>query len=208
MYYGSMWKDYTVWQAAPWIAHRLGARTRYAVEYDNVSCGTPVALRLARDMLLAEDELRNVLVVAACRESYLLDYANERSRFMFNFGDGAVAGLLAKGAPNALLGCYGLTDGSFSLQVKVNSGGSVDYLGGERYLDVTDPAVDEGGARRGQPAELRRGGGGRARARRARRSRRRLPLRDPHEALDARRACSARSGSRPTAPPTSTTRAT
>jgi 3-oxoacyl-[acyl-carrier-protein] synthase III len=140
MYYGSMWKDYTVWQAAPWIAQRIGARNAYAVEYDNVSCGTPVALRIARDMLLAEDELRNVLVVAACRESYLLDYSNERSRFMFNFGDGAVAGLLAKGAPNALLGCYGVTDGSFSLQVKVNSGGSVDYRGDERYLDVTDPA--------------------------------------------------------------------
>ena len=90
---------------------RPGSRTAsarlraYAVEYDNVSCGTPVALRIARDMLLAEDELRTVLVVAACRESYLLDYANERSRFMFNFGDGAVAGLLAKdGGRNELLG--------------------------------------------------------------------------------------------------------
>src|SRR5581483_3834740 len=48
MYYGSMWKDYAVWQAAPWIAHRLGASRAYAVEYDNVSCGTPVALRIAR----------------------------------------------------------------------------------------------------------------------------------------------------------------
>ena len=108
MYYGSMWKDYAVWQAAPWIAHRIGATRAYAVEYDNVSCGTPVALRIARDMLLAEDELRTVLVVAACRESYLLDYANERSRFMFNFGDGAVAGLLVKdGGRNELLGCHG-----------------------------------------------------------------------------------------------------
>src|SRR5581483_8280378 len=89
MYYGSMWKDYAVWQAAPWIAHRIGASRAYAVEYDNVSCGTPVALRIARDMLRAEDELQTILVVAACRESYLLDYANERSRFMFNFGDGA-----------------------------------------------------------------------------------------------------------------------
>ena len=96
MYYGSMWKDYAVWQAAPWIAHRIGASHAYAVEYDNVSAGTPVALRIARDMLRAEDELRTILVVAACRESYLLDYENERSRFMFNFGDGAVAGLLVK----------------------------------------------------------------------------------------------------------------
>jgi 3-oxoacyl-[acyl-carrier-protein] synthase-3 len=141
MYFGSMWKDYAVWQASPWIAHRIGATRAYAVEYDNVSCGTPVALRLARDMLLAEDELRTVLVVAACRESYLLDYTNARSRFMFNFGDGAVAGLLVKdGGRNALLGCHGITDGTFSLQVKVPSGGSVSPNGGYRYLDVADPA--------------------------------------------------------------------
>ena len=141
MYYGSMWKDYAVWQAAPWIAHRIGATHAYCVEYDNVSCGTPVALRIARDMLRAEEELRRILVVAACRESYLLDYTNERSRFMFNFGDGAVAGLLEKdGGRNELLGCYGITDGSFSLQVKVPSGGSVSPNGGYRFLDVADPA--------------------------------------------------------------------
>jgi 3-oxoacyl-[acyl-carrier-protein] synthase III len=141
MYYGSMWKDYSVWQAAPWIAHRIGATRAYAVEYDNVSCGTPVALRMARDMLLAEDELNTMLVVAACRESYLLDYGNERSRFTFNFGDGAVAGLLVKdGGRNEVLGCYGVTDGSFSLQVKVPAGGSVSPNGGYRFLDVADPS--------------------------------------------------------------------
>jgi 3-oxoacyl-[acyl-carrier-protein] synthase-3 len=145
MYYGSMWKDYSVWQAAPWIAHRIGASNAYAVEYDNVSCGTPVALRVARDMLLAEDDLRTILVVAACRESYLLDYTNERSRFMFNFGDGAVAGLLVKdGGRNELLGCHGITDGSLSLQVKVPSGGSVSPNGGYRFLDVADPAEMKG----------------------------------------------------------------
>jgi 3-oxoacyl-[acyl-carrier-protein] synthase-3 len=146
MYYGSMWKDYAVWQAAPWIAHRIGANNAYAVEYDNVSCGTPVALRIARDMLRAEEELQRVLVVAACRESYLLDYGNERSRFMFNFGDGAVAGLLVKdGGRNELLGCHGITDGTFSLQVKVPSGGSVSPNGGYRFLDVADPTSMKNG---------------------------------------------------------------
>jgi 3-oxoacyl-[acyl-carrier-protein] synthase III len=141
MYFGSMWKDYSIWQVAPWIAHRIGASNAYAVEYDNVSCGTPVALRIARDMLIAEDDLRTVLVVAASRESYLLDYDNQRSRFMFNFGDGAVAGLLVKdGGRNEVLGCHGVTDGAFSLQVKVPSGGSVSPNGGYRYLDVMDPA--------------------------------------------------------------------
>jgi 3-oxoacyl-[acyl-carrier-protein] synthase III len=151
LYYGSMWKDYPVWQAAPWIAHRLGCRNAYALEYANVSCGTPVALRLARNFLLAEPELRNVLLVAACRESYLLDYGNERSRFMFNFGDGAVAGLLTRDAPHRLLGAHAVTDGSFSLQVKVPAGGSVEpasaesVAGRRHYLDVADPAQMKGG---------------------------------------------------------------
>ena len=60
MYYGSTWKDYGVWQVAPWIAHRLGCSNAYALEYDNVSMGTPVALRAARALLVAEPEWRNV----------------------------------------------------------------------------------------------------------------------------------------------------
>jgi 3-oxoacyl-[acyl-carrier-protein] synthase-3 len=150
MYYGSMWKDYSVWQAAPWIAHRVGCTNAFAVEYDNVSHGTSIALRIARDMVRAEDEIERILVVAACRESYLLDYGNERSRFMFNFGDGAVAGLLvaereSNELRNELLGAHAITDGSYSLQVKVASGGSVSPNGGYRFLDVADPATMKGG---------------------------------------------------------------
>jgi 3-oxoacyl-[acyl-carrier-protein] synthase-3 len=151
LYFGSMWKDYPVWQAAPWIAHRLGCNDAYALEYANVSCGTPVALRLARNFLVAEPELRNVLLVAACRESYLLDYTNERSRFMFNFGDGAVAGLLTKDGGHELCGSHAITDGSFSLQVKVPAGGSVEPASAEsvaarrHFLDVADRAQMKGG---------------------------------------------------------------
>jgi 3-oxoacyl-[acyl-carrier-protein] synthase-3 len=151
MYYGSLWKDYPVWQASPWIAHRLGCRNAYALEYANVSCGTPVALRLARNFLRAEPELRNVLVVAASRESHLLDYGNERSRFMFNFGDGAVAGLVTRDRGHEILGCHALTDGSFALQVKVPAGGSVEPASVEtvnarrHFLDVADPAEMKGG---------------------------------------------------------------
>jgi 3-oxoacyl-[acyl-carrier-protein] synthase III len=145
MYFGSMWRDYSVWQVAPNIAHRLGATNAFALEFDNVSHGSPIALRVARDLLRAEPELSNVLVVAACRESYLLDYANERSRFMFNFGDGAVAGLLVGDtAHNEVLGSHAITNGAYSLQVKVPGGGSVDP-DGYRFLDVADPASMKGG---------------------------------------------------------------
>lgn len=144
VYFGSSWKEYPVWQAAPWIAHRLGCTRAFALELDYVSCGAPVALRVCRDLVVAEPELHTVLAVAASRESHLLDYGNERSRFMFNFGDGAVAALLVEDdAPaNELLGSATVTDGSLSLQVKVPQGGSVEpSLDGRRYLDVVDPAA-------------------------------------------------------------------
>jgi 3-oxoacyl-[acyl-carrier-protein] synthase-3 len=152
LYYGSMWKDYAVWQAAPWIAHRLGCDRAYAVEYDNVSMGTPVALRTARALLVAEPEWQTALIVAASRESYLLDYGNERSRFMFNFGDGAVAGLLTADVDrNVILGSHAITDGSFALQVKVPAGGSVEppsieTVSRRRHcLDVADPSAMKNG---------------------------------------------------------------
>ena len=59
---------------------------------------------------------------------------------MFNFGDGAAAGLLVRGDwENELLGSHAITDGSLSLQVKVPGCGSVEWAGGYRYLDVADP---------------------------------------------------------------------
>jgi 3-oxoacyl-[acyl-carrier-protein] synthase-3 len=140
VYFGSSWKEWPVWQAAPWIAHRLGCERAWALELDYVSCGAPIALRVCRDLLAAEPELRSVVAVGACRESYLLDYANERSRFMFNFGDGAVAAIIAKDAPaNELLGSAAITDGSLSLHVKVPQGGSIHpETDGGRFLDVDD----------------------------------------------------------------------
>jgi 3-oxoacyl-[acyl-carrier-protein] synthase-3 len=147
VYFGSTWKDYPVWQVAPWITTRLGCTNAFAVEFDQVSCGTPVAMRMARNLLVAEPELRNVLLVAACRESYLLDYTNERSRFMFNFGDGGVAGLLVCDHPeNEVLRSSTITDGTLSLQVKVPAGGSAapawsENDGNGRFkLDVADIA--------------------------------------------------------------------
>ena len=97
-----------------------------------------------------------MLVVAACRESYLLDYTNERSRFMFNFGDGAVAGLLVGDAGrNEVLGAHAITDGV----VLAAGEGAGRRLGRSGRLPVPRrrrPGVDEGRSRPGVAAELRR----------------------------------------------------
>ncbi|MDX1657484.1 MAG: 3-oxoacyl-ACP synthase [Nitriliruptorales bacterium] len=147
VYYGSTWKDRAVWQAAPDIQHRLGCTNAFSLELEYVSCGTPVALRVCKDLLVAEPELTTVLAVAACKESQLIDYTNERARFTFNFADGAVAGLLvADQTTNEVLGSHMITDGRFSRDVYVPAGGSVEPASHEtvdadrHMLDVPDPA--------------------------------------------------------------------
>lgn len=147
VYYGSTFKDHPVWQAAPRIAHELGCHEAFALELDYVSCGTPVALRVCRDLLVAEPDVTTVLAVAACRESHLVDFDNPRARFTYNFADGAAAALLRSDHDrNHVLGSHMITDGSFSHHVKVPAGGSVEpashasVAAGHHLLDVTDPA--------------------------------------------------------------------
>ncbi len=124
-YFGSMWKDYDVWSAAPKIQHLLGAERAWALELSYVSCGTPIALKVVGDMMRADPALQTAVVVGACRESHLLDYANHRSRFMYNFGDGAAAAVLARGgAGHEVVATAVITDGSFADDVAVYGGGS------------------------------------------------------------------------------------
>ncbi len=148
VYFGSTWKDHPVWHAAPRITQLLGCTRAFALELDYVSCGAPVALRVTRDLLVAEPELRTALIVAASRESALVDYANPRARFMYPFGDGAVAGLLVRGRRTGqVLGSHMVTDGSLADQVRVPAGGSVEpasvasVVQRRHGLDVAEPAA-------------------------------------------------------------------
>ncbi|MGH2728827.1 MAG: 3-oxoacyl-[acyl-carrier-protein] synthase III C-terminal domain-containing protein, partial [Actinomycetota bacterium] len=111
------------------------------------SAGAPVALKIARDMLVADREIRSILMVAAARESGIIDYSNPRSRFAHNFGDGAVAVLLRRDSGGGeLLGTSLISDGSFAHHVHVPAGGSVHPAShdtveaGMHFLDVIDGA--------------------------------------------------------------------
>lgn len=144
-YFGSSYKDFPVWQAAPLVAHCIGADRAFALELDYVSCGGTMALRVCRDLMVAEPHLERVLLVGAAREAALLDYANRRSRFMINFGDGAAAALLTRDPHGPqVLASAAITDGSLSLQVKVPVGGSAHpWRDGDPppRLEVSDPVA-------------------------------------------------------------------
>ena len=146
IYCGSPHKEYPVWLAAPRIQHLLGARRAWAFEVGGVSAGAPIALRVAADMMSADDGPRTALLVAASREAELIDYRNPRTRFLFNFGDGATAAVLVRGlVRNRVLRSAFRTDGAFSHHVRVPAGGSRRPASAETVreglhaLEVVDP---------------------------------------------------------------------
>lgn len=143
--HGSEHKDHLVWNAASKIMHNIGANNAYAFEMYALCAGAPIAIHTARALMLADSRLNYVMLAAGSRENDLINFRNERSRFMFNFGAGGGAMLLQRNATqNLILGASAYTDGSLSETViltenAVASGESAvvgEVLG---RLDVTDP---------------------------------------------------------------------
>ncbi|WP_342540024.1 3-oxoacyl-ACP synthase [Heyndrickxia sp. FSL K6-6286] len=146
IYFGSPHKDYYVWSSAPKIQYELGAKNAYAFEIMNVSSCFPIALKVAKDMIAADSSIQNILLVGGCKESQVVDYANPRSRFMFNFADGGSAALVTRDSTESeILGSAILTDGSFHDDVRTPAGGSKHFASHEtveknlHYIDVKDP---------------------------------------------------------------------
>lgn len=148
LYHGSEYKDHVVWSAAAAIADRLGADGAYATESHTLCASTPIAIRGTR-ALLATGDIDAALHVTASREEDLIDYTNEDSSFMFNFGSGAAAYVLERNAPErARLTVHqsaARTDGSFADDVVMPAGGSrrppspTTVEQGLHTLDVPDP---------------------------------------------------------------------
>lgn len=113
--HGSEYKDHVVWNAAGKIQHEVGAVNAFAFEMYALCAGAPIAMNMARSMMLADPALETVLLAAASRENDLINLSNPRARFMFNFGAGGGAMILRRGADkNVILGASAITDGSLS----------------------------------------------------------------------------------------------
>lgn len=147
-YFGSKAMDYQVWSASPKVIDLLDIPNAWALEMANVSCGGPVAVATAAGLLNGDPSIRNLLLVGGCRESHLLDYTNQRSRFMFNFGDGGAAVVMSNTIEprHEVLSYRIISDGQFADDVAVYAGGtripaSHDTVDARRhFLDVGDPA--------------------------------------------------------------------
>lgn len=125
IYHGSEYKNHFVWSAATRVQYLLGAENAAAFEIYALCAGAPIAFKTARSMMRDDPSLKHVLLVTASRENDLVDYKNERARFMFNFGAGGGAVLLKRGhTANEVLAAAVVSDGTLSKSVVMEAGGS------------------------------------------------------------------------------------
>lgn len=131
------WKEYLLWTAGIKLAYEIGATRAWAMDVQ-MRCGTTIAaLKLARDMIVADPEINTILIAGGYRNGDLINYRNHRTSFMFNLAAGGGALLLRRGWPaNHILGSHMMTDGFMSEHVVVPASGTRQF--------PTDAAVAEG----------------------------------------------------------------
>ncbi|MBK3495036.1 3-oxoacyl-ACP synthase [Viridibacillus sp. YIM B01967] len=146
IYIGEEHKEYPLWTAAIKIQEEIGALNAWAFDVQ-LRCGTTImAMKVAKSLMLADDNIHTVLLAGGYRNHDFIDYTNERTRFMNNLGAGGGAMILQKDVKeNIVLESDLITDGSFSEDVVVPVGGTKKPLtpellqSGAYKLDVLDP---------------------------------------------------------------------
>lgn len=143
---GEEHKEYPLWTSAIKIQEEIGAYHAWAFDVA-LRCGTTImAMKVAKSLMFSDPSIETVLLAGGYRNGDLIDYENERTRFMFNLGAGGGAMILQKNyGKNTVLEADLITDGSFSEDVVVPVGGTKNPLTEEHLreglyrLDVTDP---------------------------------------------------------------------
>ncbi len=111
--FGEEWKEYPLTTSACYIQDRIGAKNAWGIDVQNRCCTTVSAMKLAKDILIADDEVKTILVAGGYRNCDFIDFTDSGVSFMFNLAAGGGAVILQKGyEKNQLLGTHIMSDGS------------------------------------------------------------------------------------------------
>lgn len=121
---GEEWKEYPLTTSAIYIQEQIGAKNAWSIDVQQ-RCGTCVAaMKIAKDMMIADPEIETVMIVGGYRNGDLVDYSDKNVSMMFNLSAGGGAIILQRNyRKNVLLGSHFLTDGTMARDAGVEIGG-------------------------------------------------------------------------------------
>ncbi len=122
---GEEWKEYPLTTTAIYIQEKIGALNAWAFDLQQRCCTTVSAMKVAKDMMIADDSINTVLIAGGYRNGDLVDYADPQMSMMYNLGAGGGALILKKGmTKNLLHATHVITDGSLARDTGVLYGGT------------------------------------------------------------------------------------
>jgi len=121
---GEEWKEYPLTTSALYIQNAIGAVNAWGIDLAARCCTTLATLKMAKDMLIADPEIRTILVAGGYRNGDFIDYTDSTVSMMFNLGAGAGAFIVRRGMDeNLILGTHVISDGSLVHTAGVEIGG-------------------------------------------------------------------------------------
>lgn len=150
LYAGETYCEYICWTVAIKVQNEIGADNAFAWDLSFRCAGTPLALKVAKDMMYANENLKTVLVVGGNANAYLVDYKDPLQSFMFDMSPGGFALILKRDyMENELLGTGIITDHVFCDDVIGKYGGTLNPITNEiardseklrraKLLEITD----------------------------------------------------------------------
>lgn len=122
---GEEWKEYPLTTTAIYIQEKIGADKAWAFDMQQRCSSTVSAIKIAKDMMIADEDINTVLIAGGYRNGDLVDYEDPSMSMMFNLGAGGGAIILHKGmTKNLVHGTHIITDGSLARDVGVLYGGT------------------------------------------------------------------------------------
>ena len=122
------WREYLLWTSGIHMAYEVGATNAWAMDVHNRCATTVGAMKMAKDMILADPEINTILIAGGYRISDFINFKNKRTSFLWNIGSGGGAMLLRKNHPrNHVLGAHLITDGFMSKHVIVPASGTARF---------------------------------------------------------------------------------
>lgn len=151
LYAGETYAEYVCWTVGVKIQNELGADHAYAWDLSFRCAGTPLGLKVAKDMMQADESLNTVLVTGGNANSYLVDYKDPKQSFMFDMAPAGFAVILKRDhLENELLESSIITAHEFCDDVIGKYGGTLHPITEEiaqdpealrkaRLITLTDP---------------------------------------------------------------------
>ena len=144
---GEEWKEYPLTTSGIYLQEKIGAANAWAIDIQQRCCTTISAMKIAKDMMIADEDINTVLIAGGYRNGDFVDYTDKNMSMMFNLGAGGGAIILKKNHhENLLLGSHIITDGSLARDVGVKYGGTEHPITCEnadqayKSLTMFDPA--------------------------------------------------------------------